>query len=62
MRGLALAVVASLCIASVSLVVYVVFNYPTALLGVGVAGVVMLVVLLDLIVKAIQPPGEQINI
>ena len=62
MKGLALAVVASLCIASVSLVVYVVFNYPMALLGVGVAGVVMLVVLLDLIVKAIQPPGEQINI
>ena len=62
MKGLALAVVASLCIASVSLVVYVVFNYHMALLGVGVAGVVMLVVLLDLIVKDIQPPGEQINI
>jgi len=62
LKGLALAVVASLCIASVSLVVYVVFNYHMALLGVGVAGVVMLVVLLDLIVKDIQPPGEQINI
>ena len=62
MNRLILAVVASMCIAAVSLVVYVVFNEPTALLGVGVAGFVIFVVILALflgpIIDRTRRPGD----
>jgi Na+-transporting methylmalonyl-CoA/oxaloacetate decarboxylase gamma subunit len=63
LNRLVLVVVASVCIAAVFLVVYVVFNEPAALLGVGVAGVVIFVVILalflTLVVDLTRRSGEE---
>ena len=61
MKGLPLAVVVSVFIAALSLVIYAVFNESVALLGLGVAGFVFIIVILEDAMKSKQRPGEQVN-
>ena len=56
-----------MCIAAVSLVVYVVFSEPTALLGVAMAGLVIFVVILALFLGPIidltkKSGDEEVNL
>jgi len=56
-----LAVFLAVCIAILSLVVYVVFDEPLALMGLGVAGFAFVIWLLGEWMKSKQRPGEQVN-
>jgi len=49
------------CIAVLSWVVYVAFDEPLAIIGLGVAGLAFVIWLLGEWMKSEQRPGEQVN-